>query len=348
MRTRIVHVRVVNLRGLVLWSVGAYLLLRFFDAVSATILFFILATVLAIALDGPICWLQERGISRRFSVAILAFLLVVSVALGGYFGAPVLQRQVESTLIQVPAVSASLQERAERLTRRYPIVHDSVRKFSVKKSLADSGQAALPRIGRFSIDVFSGLVALILLAAVTFYAVGDPNPLVKGGIRALPKQNRRTGIRIYRRVQRQVQAWARATFWLMLIVGVLSGLGLWAIGVPSPLVFGMIAGLGEAVPVVGPILSCIPPLLVMLANDPLKALWVVLLFIAIQQIEGNILVPRIMSTAMELHPVPVLFTVVVMGTLTGPIGLLLAIPLLAIIKIIYEETYLRRVAGKPV
>ncbi|HLJ57557.1 MAG TPA: AI-2E family transporter, partial [Chthonomonadaceae bacterium] len=94
--------------------------------------------------------------------------------------------------------------------------------------------------------------------------------------------------------------------------------------------------------------SCIPPLLVMLANDPLKALWVVLLFIAIQQIEGNILVPRIMSTAMELHPVPVLFTVVVMGTLTGPIGLLLAIPLLAIIKIIYEETYLRRVAGKPV
>jgi putative permease len=146
----------------------------------------------------------------------------------------------------------------------------------------------------------------------------------------------------------QIQAWARATFWLMLIVGVISGLGLWAIGVPNPLLFGIIAGLGEAIPVIGPIISCVPPLLVMLASDPIKALWVVVLFVVVQQVEGNLLVPRIMATAMKLHPVPVLFCVVIMGSLTGPIGLLLAIPLLAIIKIVYEETYLRRVAGKSI
>ena len=133
----------------------------------------------------------------------------------------------------------------------------------------------------------------------------------------------------------------------MLIIGVLSGLGLWAIGVPNSLLFGILAGLGEAVPVVGPIVTCVPPFLVMLATDPLRAFWVIVLFMLIQQIEGNILVPRIMSSAMDLHPVPVLFAVVVMGSLTGPIGLLLAIPILAIGKIVVEETYFKSVAGRP-
>ena len=338
--------RVVNLRSLVIWSVGTYLLIRFIDAITVTILFFILAIVLAIALDGPIGWLQKHGVSRGFSVTILALLLLVTVGLGGYFGGPVIQKQVESILIEVPVVSTNLQSRAEKLTCRYPILHDYVKKINVKKRLAETGEASLPRLGRFTLDVLSGVVAVLLLVAVTFYTVGNPGPLVKGGLRALPKPSRPAGIRIYRRVLEQIQAWSRATFWLILIVGVLSGLGLWIIGVPSPLVFGILAGLGEAIPVVGPIITCVPPFLVMLSTDPVKALFVVGLFVAIQQLEGNVLVPRIMASAMNLHPVPLLFCVVVMGTLTGPIGLLLAIPLLAIVKIVYEETYLRRIAGK--
>ena len=155
-------------------------------------------------------------------------------------------------------------------------------------------------------------------------------------------------MRIYRRIVSHIQAWAKSTFWLMLIVGLLSGLGLWVLKVPSPLLFGILAGLGEAIPVVGPIISCIPPFLVVLSTDPMKAVWVVVLFIIIQQIEGNILVPRIMATAMKLHPVLVLFFVVALGTLTGPIGLLLAIPLLAIAKILFEELYLRRIGSQRV
>jgi putative permease len=347
-RNTLPRVRVANLHHLVLWGFGVYLLVRFVDAVAITLLFFTLALVLAIALDGPICWLQRHKMSRGFSVATFAFILLATIVLGFYFGAPAIEKQVTDTLSNLPKYTKSLQARAEHATVRIPVVHDAVHRFDLQKRLIELGQSSLLRLGKLSLDVLSGVVAVVLLVAVTFYAVADPAPLVRGGLRALPKPYRRTGIHIYRRMMTQLQAWARATFWLMLIVGLLSGLGLWAIGVPSPLVFGIIAGLGEAVPVVGPIISCVPPLFVMLANDPVKALWVVLLFVAIQQIEGNILVPRIMATAMKLHPVPVLFCVVIMGSLTGPIGLLLAIPLLAIVKIVYEETYLRRIAGRPI
>jgi predicted PurR-regulated permease PerM len=348
MQSGVERVRVVNLHNLILWGLGVYLLIRFVDAVAITLLFFVLALVLAIALDGPICWLQRRHLSRKFSVATFAFLLLTTIVLGLFFGAPALEKQATYTLTNTPKYIRDLQARAERATARFPVAHDAVRRFDTQRRLSEIGQSSLLRLGKLSLDLLSGVVALVLLVAVTFYAVAEPEPLVRGALRALPKPYRGTGIRIYRRVMAQLQAWARATFWLMLIIGVLSGLGLWAIGVPSPLVFGIIAGLGEAVPVVGPIVTCVPPLLVMLASDPIRALWVVLLFVAIQQIEGNILVPRIMATAMKLHPVPVLFCVVIMGSLTGPIGLLLAIPLLAIAKIVYEETYLRHVAGRPI
>ena len=222
--------------------------------------------VLAIALDGPICWLQTRGISRGFSVAILALLLLATVGLGGYFGAPILQKQVEATLTQIPTVSANLQARAEKLTGRYPILHDYVKKISkCKQRLTEMGQVALPRLGRFSLDVLSGIVALLLLVAVTFYSVADPAPLVKGGLRALPKPSRPTGIQI---------SPARA--------GTDTGVGAGhvladadhrrtirsgTVGYRCTLPAGIrhTGRTGEAVPVVGPIISCVPPFLVMLS-----------------------------------------------------------------------------------
>lgn len=343
MQPNLLRVRVVNLWSLVSMALGAYILVRFVDALTVTLLFFVLALVLAIALDGPICWLQRRGMSRGFSIALFVFLFIIAGVAGLYFAAPALGQQVQFTLDQMPAYSHNLQQRLSELTRRYPAVGGLISQLHLQQRLTELGQTALPRIGRFSLDLLSGLIACVLLAAVTVYSVANPAPLIRGGLRMLPRRFRPAAIRIYRRTLTQLQAWARATFWLMLIVGVVSGLGLWAIGVPSPLVFGIVAGLGEAIPIVGPIVSCLPPLLVMLSADPVKALWVVALFVVVQQLEGNLLVPRIMASVMKMHPVPVLFCVVVMGTLTGPLGLLLAIPLYAILQIVLEETYMRRI-----
>jgi putative permease len=341
-----VKVKVVNLHMLVLWALGIYLLVRFLDAIAITILFFTLAVVLAIALDGPVSWLQARGMSRGFSVASFALLLLIVLGTGIYYGSPVLMKQTRDTLGHIPEYTAGLQKQADHFTKSYPELKKYIGEINFQQRLKEMGQTALPRIGRFSVDVLSGAIAFLLLLAVTFYTVAEPAPLVRGALRLLPRPQRPKGIRIYRRVLSQLQTWAKATFWLMLIIGTLSGLGLWLIGAPNPLLFAILAGLGEAVPVVGPIISCIPPFLVMLSISPIKALWVIALFILIQQIEGNVLVPRIMAKAMKLHPVPVLFCVVAMGTLTGPIGLLLAIPLFAIVKIVYEETYLRRISPK--
>jgi len=170
---------------------------------------------------------------------------------------------------------------------------------------------------------------------------------VRGFVRAMPRAWRRTALRVLVRVSAQLQAWVRATFLMMLVIGVLCGAGLWAIGVQSPLLFGVVAGIGEAIPTIGPILSAIPPFVVTLAVDPAKAIWVLVLFFVVQQLENNLLVPRVMASSLNLHPVSVLFFVVAMGALMGPLGILLATPLCAATKVAYEEVYRRRILGEP-
>jgi predicted PurR-regulated permease PerM len=119
------------------------------------------------------------------------------------------------------------------------------------------------------------------------------------------------------------------------------GIGLWLIGAPMPILFGVIAGIGEAIPTIGPILSAVPPMIVMLGEDPNKALWVALLFLVVQQVENNILVPRIMASSLHLHAVSVLFFVVAMSALLGPVGILFATPACAVVKVLYQELFER-------
>jgi len=123
---------------------------------------------------------------------------------------------------------------------------------------------------------------------------------------------------------------------------VMSGLGLWALGVKNALLFAIIAGIGESIPTIGPILSAIPPFLVVFADDPAKAMWILILFFFIQQLENNLLVPRIMASQLRLHPVSVLFCVIAMGALLGPLGILLATPICALVKVVYSEVYAAR------
>jgi predicted PurR-regulated permease PerM len=112
----------------------------------------------------------------------------------------------------------------------------------------------------------------------------------------------------------------------MAIIGSLFAVAWFVIGIPFALLLGILSGLLTFIPILGPLISVIPPILLALVDDPIKALWVVLLYLAIQSIESRVVHPLVMSRAVSLHPAIVIFAIVIMGTLFGFIGLLLAIP----------------------
>jgi predicted PurR-regulated permease PerM len=137
-----------------------------------------------------------------------------------------------------------------------------------------------------------------------------------------------------------VPGWAGATLLGMLTIGLLVFLIMWPIfGFMDALVLGLIAGVLEAVPFIGPLLSAVPALLLALAKGGMTPLWVVLAYGAIQALENNVILPFIMARGMKLHPVAVIFSMLLCVAAFGVLGVLVAAPLVAIVGILHDELY---------
>lgn len=326
-----------DLRALVLWALIAYLGYRLVVSLQATLLIFGVAIFLALILDPPIRYLDRHGLSRGMSVLIIVLLLLGALTAAVAFSIRPLVQQVEEMAASAPSYAAAIEKRIQTYTGRYPYLEQNLQNGDVGRWLSEVGRRLAGQVGRFSVGVLGSLFTGILVLVTALYAVLDPKPLLRGVVMAAPQEYRRVVLRSIVGIGKQVQAWAIATLGLMIIVGVLSGVGLWAIGVKGALLFGVLAGIGEAIPTIGPILTAIPPALVGLAESPSTALWVVALFVVIQQLENHLLVPRVMAAALRLHPVSVLFFVVSLGMLLGPVGILLATPVCAAVKVVYRE-----------
>jgi predicted PurR-regulated permease PerM len=185
-----------------------------------------------------------------------------------------------------------------------------------------------------------GLVGLLFVFVVGLFIVASPRPLVRGVLVLTPPEYRERAARALGRIVSQLESWAVATLILMVAVGFLTWIGLRFVAhVPNALLFSVLAGFGEAVPTVGPIVTAIPPAVAAFADEPRKALWVAGVFLVVQQLENNLLVPFIMGRSLKLHPVSIMFFVLAFGSLLGVAGALLAVPATIVTKVLFDEFY---------
>ena len=187
----------------------------------------------------------------------------------------------------------------------------------------------------------------MLLGVLVIYCLASPQPLVAGLLSVFPAPQRARAEQVLGLILARLKAWALGTLLLGVIVGGMTGIGLFWLKVPFALVFALIAGVGELIPNLGPLLSAVPPVLVALAVDPMQAVWVAVLFLAVQQIENNLIVPLVMARAVDVHPLSVTFMMLAMGALLGVIGALIALPTVVVIKTLYQELYLKQQVADP-
>jgi predicted PurR-regulated permease PerM len=181
---------------------------------------------------------------------------------------------------------------------------------------------------------------VVLLAVV--YLVARPEPWVNGFVSLFPAEQRQRVREVLRKLYRTVQRWLVGQLTAMIFIGLSSVIALHVIGIPFALLLGIFSGLVSFVPILGAILSAVPPVLLALASEPILAVWVILAYTIIQQIESNIIQPIVMSQAVRLHPALVLFALLVMGTLFGVVGLVLAVPLVATFQVLVNELWVKR------
>lgn len=189
-------------------------------------------------------------------------------------------------------------------------------------------------IFRITLSVFSAVISIISVAVLTFYLMLDERNLKTRLHDSLPKPYNKQTIRIITDVEKRLGAWVRGQLLLSGIIGVLYFIGLSILRIENPLALGLFAGLMEVVPFIGPVIAAIPAVIIALTISPWLALAVVALFFVVQQLEGHIIVPKVMQRATGLSPLVVLIAILVGGRLEGIIGILLGVPFAVVIQVI--------------
>jgi predicted PurR-regulated permease PerM len=323
----------------------------------------IVIAVLLTAMTDPI----ERwtGMKRGFAlaIAILALLGIIGGA-GTLFGHQA-SSQAQQLSQQVPAAWNQARERLGRWGVQLPELGggngaqqqageaQTQAQASAQGAGSDSatfgglGEGMIGRVGGFVMTVFSAIAHTLLVIAGGIYLAAQPGLYRSGILKLFPKQKRVTIADAYDQSGEALKLWLLGTLVSMGIVGSLTGLGLWLIGVPSALALGLLAGLLEFVPIVGPIAASIPAILLAFSQSTEMALWTLGLFVAIQQLEGNVIQPIVQRYAVDLPPALLLFSVVAGGFLFGIVGVLFAAPLTVVTFVLVKRLYVREALGTP-
>ena len=190
-------------------------------------------------------------------------------------------------------------------------------------------------------STISFVIGFVVIPFWLFYILHDESQVKAGLMHALPQQIRDDVLCMARLIDDVLSAYIRGQLLLCLFVGGMATIALFIIDVPFALLLGLIAGIFEALPYVGPILGAIPAVVVALLADPGSAIWVAAAFFGIQQVENLVLVPRISGESVQLHPAMVMVVLVVGNELAGFWGMLIAVPVTAAIRDVFKYLYLR-------
>jgi predicted PurR-regulated permease PerM len=193
-----------------------------------------------------------------------------------------------------------------------------------------------------AIGIFGLVLSLILVIVVSVYMLLDMGRLTKAADRRFPPRPGTSGLVI--RMEQALAGYVRGQLLVSLTIGASVGVGMWLLGTLGwapgadkyAVLFGAFAAVTELIPYLGPVLGGIPPVVYGLVVDPISGLWILLLFLAIHQIEGHIVIPKLMGSALRLHPLLVIFGLVAGAELYGVPGVFVALPLLAVMRAIWE------------
>ena len=313
--------------------------------IRVVVLVFFLTLLFSIIVGGPVDWLERRGLGRAWGTLLVFGGLTLVLVFAVRELTPIVADQAQQLAVTFPVV---LQD-AEVIARRAQVALGLEPSFDLRvERLAEQGRSflaggAFSTVASVGATVANALSTLAVILISTIYMVARPRPLVEGFVAVFPAGRRPEVRRVLRAMYEAVQRWFLGQLADMALVGVLSTLALYLIGIPFALLLGILTGLLCFIPLLGPVFSVFPPLLLALASgEPVKALWVIAAYVVIQSIEGNVIEPMVMSRAISLHPVVIVFALLVAGTLFGFVGLLLAVPAVAALHVLLRELWIKR------
>lgn len=318
------------------------LAIAFLFIVRDVVAILLISLVFASAVDPWIDALQRRRIPRPLGILIIYLIVLGLLSL-------IIILFVPAIAAQVRQLSEKFPEIIDRIISQFSSAQATPEGASLLSTIQETLTSLNATLSRITSSIvigvasfFGGLVSLIGVLVLTFYMTVEEQGMKKFIVAISPTSLQPLVVQMFLRIQRRMGSWLRGQLILGLIIGALSFLGLWILGVPYALVLALIAGVTELVPIIGPIIGAIPAVFIAFVDSPLKGLFVVILYLVIQQLENNLIVPKVMEKVTGLNPMVVVIFMLIGAKLAGIIGLILAVPFAIIFDTFFHEFFARK------
>jgi predicted PurR-regulated permease PerM len=316
---------------------AALLVLSIWAALDAVLIIFG-GILLAVLLRGLGDLLSEHtGISQGWSLALVGVMLVAIIGAGAWY----LSGEIAGQFDELGSSLASLWEQLRAQLQKYGWGRQILSLLGAEESSPDKVNA----LGKFFGVVLGSISGLVISIFVGVYVAADPTLYRKGFLRLMPLRSRERTTEILDELHETLRWWLLGTLILMIVVGTATMVGLWLLGIPLALSLGIIAFFLEFIPYIGPILSAIPAVLIASTVGTREVLFVVLLYWAIQSVEGYVLSPLVFQKSVRIPPMLTIGAQVVLGTLFGVLGVVFATPLTASAIVLTKRLYVEDTLG---
>lgn len=319
----------------------------FLFRVRAVLTPFLLALGLSYLMNPLVTYLEKRGAPRGVGTLVVYVGFTLFIALVGVYLFPRLFSQLETLAEVIP-------EQAQQIQARLVAFYARFNRFNIPgplKGAVDDGirrtEAALADFVRRMVSAVPGLLPkmtmLILVPVLAFYFTMDFPEIKMWLLSWIPSRWRSEVVGLLIEMDHALGSFIRGQLLVSAVVGVLIFVGLSIIGIDFALVIGLVAGLFNIVPYFGPVIGAIPAVIFAFLKSPVLVVYVIILFLLVNQFESAVVGPNILGEQVGLHPVAVIFAILAGGHLFGVIGVLLAVPTAAIIKVILRYLHERLV-----
>lgn len=321
-------IALLGLLGLLLWAIIDVLFMLFLGVLLAIVLRF-----------GASLVERYTPIRHPWSLGIVLIVLLSLIAISMVLLVPAVVTQFDQLIEQVDGANEQLRDfltEGPWSDRIPPNLLDDL----TGPGRTPTIQTAVNRLMATFTEGFGILANVLFILFASLFIAIDASSYRASLLRLVPPRGRRRANQVIRQLIDGLKAWLVGRVVSMVAIAVVVTIGLHLLGVPLPLALGVLTGLFEFIPVVGPLLSAVPAILMGFTISPMKALYVAVFYLVVQQLEGNVLTPIVQMKTADLPPVLTLTAVVAMGILFGPLGVLVATPLALVGMILVQELYI--------
>jgi len=322
------------------FAIGIVIFFWFMHTAITAVLLFLLAIVFAVIINAPVTWLEKKKLPRAWGTLLVFLLIFLFFGLFSWLIVPMVSIQLKSLIVNLPVYAGKIEKMLSSWRAEY--FHWMKKPDSEVAPALPSITNTLWKLGGYSISLLGSLLLFLVLVSLTAYMVIYPRPLLRFYLSLFPQHQRDKAENAFVKSSFMLIGWMRSNLIGGAIEGVSVIIFLSIMNVPGAWVWGVLAFISQMIPKVGFYLMSVPPTLVALSISPLTALWVFIFFLALDEISGDFIMPRLRSSSMNLHPVTIMFFLLTMGSAFGFIGILLSTPMAAFLKAFYEEFYLTR------